>query len=123
MHRGYPIEQLAERSSHLETAYLLIYGSLPTPEQYRHWETEIFRHGVVHADTELFFRSFRSVFVYFTHSRSYRLINHASYDAHPMSMLTSAFAMLGSFYAEANPSLQGELGPSCQAIVGRTLAS
>lgn len=46
------------------------------------------RHQVVHADAETFFRSFR-------------------YDAHPMSMLTSAFAMLGSYYADANPSLQG----------------
>lgn len=88
-YRGYPIEQLAERSSHLESAYLLIYGSLPTKDQFRHWETEILRHQVMHADSEHFFRSFR-------------------YDAHPMSMLTSAFAMLGSYYAEANPSLQGQ---------------
>lgn len=112
--RGYPIEQLAERSSHLESAYLLIYGALPTREQYQHWETEIFRHRVVHADTELFFRSFRFVDMHWTHYRSYRLINWSSYDAHPMSMLTSALAMLGSFYADANPSLQGKTVPSCQ---------
>ncbi|KAI0777049.1 peroxysomal citrate synthase [Irpex lacteus] len=86
---SYPIEQLAERSSHLETAYLLIYGSLPTKDQFKHWETEILRHGNMHADSEEFFRSFR-------------------YDAHPMSMLTSAFAMLGSYYPEANPSLKGQ---------------
>lgn len=46
------------------------------------------RHSVIHSDAESFFRSFR-------------------YDAHPMSMLTSAFSMLGSYYPEANPSLQG----------------
>ncbi|KZT73012.1 peroxysomal citrate synthase [Daedalea quercina L-15889] len=88
-YRGYPIEQLAIHSSHLESAYLLIYGTLPTKEQCTHFETEVLRHGNMHVDSEEFFRSFR-------------------YDAHPMSMLTSAFAMLGSFYNEANPSLQGQ---------------
>ncbi|KAK7690677.1 hypothetical protein QCA50_005776 [Cerrena zonata] len=88
-YRGYPIEQLAEKSSHLESAYLLIYGSLPTKEQHKHFETEVLQHGVMHSDAEGFFRSFR-------------------YDAHPMSMLTSAFSMLGSYYSEANPSLQGQ---------------
>ncbi|RPD60118.1 peroxysomal citrate synthase [Lentinus tigrinus ALCF2SS1-7] len=88
-YRGYPIEQLALKSSHLETAYLLIYGSLPTNEQFKFFESEVMRHSVMHADAEGFFRSFR-------------------YDAHPMSMLTSAFAMLGSYYSEANPSLQGQ---------------
>ncbi|KAH9940957.1 peroxysomal citrate synthase [Amylocystis lapponica] len=88
-YRGYPIEQLAVHSSHLETAYLLIYGSLPTREQHTFFEGEVLRHGVMHSDAEGFFQSFR-------------------YDAHPMSMLTSAFAMLGSYYGEANPSLQGQ---------------
>ena len=87
--RGYPIEQLAEKSSHLEGAYLLIYGALPTRQQFKHFETEVLRHAPMHADSEQFFRSFR-------------------YDAHPMSMLTSAFAMLGSYYSEANPSLKGQ---------------
>ncbi|KAI0635971.1 peroxysomal citrate synthase [Trametes polyzona] len=88
-YRGYPIEQLALHSSHLESAYLLIYGSLPTKEQFKFFESEVMRHSVMHSDAEGFFRSFR-------------------YDAHPMSMLTSAFAMLGSYYSEANPSLQGQ---------------
>jgi len=88
-YRGYPIEQLAEKSSHLESAYLLMYGSLPSASQYAHFEREIMNHGVTHSDAAQFFRSFR-------------------YDAHPMSMLTSAFAMLGSYYSEANPSLQGQ---------------
>ncbi|KII85036.1 hypothetical protein PLICRDRAFT_116779 [Plicaturopsis crispa FD-325 SS-3] len=87
--RGYPIEQLALHSWHLESAYLLIYGSLPTREQYKVFEGEVLHHSVVHADAENFFRSFR-------------------YDAHPMAILTSAFAYLGSYYSEANPSLQGQ---------------
>lgn len=88
-YRGYPIEQLALHSNHLETAYLLIYGSLPTKPQLKVFESEVLQHGVTHADAEQFCRSFR-------------------YDAHPMAILTSAFAYLGSYYAEANPSLQGQ---------------
>ncbi|KAJ6576592.1 peroxysomal citrate synthase [Mycena vulgaris] len=88
-YRGYPIEQLAVESSHLETAYLLIYGSLPTKSQFQVFQDEIMHHSVIHADAEQFFRSFR-------------------YDAHPMAILTSALAYLGSYYSEANPSLQGQ---------------
>ncbi|KAG7451258.1 peroxysomal citrate synthase [Guyanagaster necrorhizus] len=88
-YRGYPIEELALHSSHLETAYLLIYGSLPTASQLHIFESEVMHHGVVHADAEQFFRSFR-------------------YDAHPMAILTSALAYLGSYYKEANPSLRGQ---------------
>ncbi|KAF9456764.1 peroxysomal citrate synthase [Collybia nuda] len=87
--RGYPIEQLALHSTHLETAYLLIYGALPTVPQFEIFSKEVMHHGVTHADAELFFRSFR-------------------YDAHPMAILTSAFAYLGSYCSEANPSLQGQ---------------
>lgn len=86
--RGYPIEQLASQSSFLECAYLLIYGSLPTRAQLSHFDREVLNHGVMHADAAGFFRAFR-------------------YDAHPMAILTSAFAYLGSYYREANPSLQG----------------
>lgn len=88
-YRGYPIEQLALHSSHLETSYLLIYGHLPSRDQYKVFESEIMHHSIVHADAEGFFRSFR-------------------YDAHPMAILTSAFSYLGSYYSEANPSLQGQ---------------
>lgn len=59
--RGYPIEQLALQSSHLETAYLLIYGSLPTKAQFDVFHHEVMHHGVMHADAEQFFRSFRFV--------------------------------------------------------------
>ncbi|KAF9267838.1 peroxysomal citrate synthase [Marasmius fiardii PR-910] len=88
-YRGYPIEQLAVRSSHLETAYLLIYGSLPSASQFQSFQDEVLHHSYVHSDAAQFFRSFR-------------------YDAHPMSILTSAFAYIGSYYSEANPSLQGQ---------------
>ncbi|KAG6891384.1 hypothetical protein C0992_008095 [Termitomyces sp. T32_za158] len=88
-YRGYPIEQLALHSSHLETAYLLIYGSLPSATQLLEFKGEVMHHGTVHADAEHFCRSFR-------------------YDAHPMAILTSAFAYMGSYYREANPSLQGQ---------------
>ncbi|KAI9574007.1 citrate synthase-like protein [Boletus coccyginus] len=88
-YRGYPIEQLASQSSFLECAYLLVYGSLPTHTQLSHFEREVLNHSVMHADAAGFFRAFR-------------------YDAHPMAILTSAFAYLGSYYREANPSLQGQ---------------
>jgi citrate synthase len=60
-YRGYPIEQLAQHSSHLETAYLLIYGTLPSETQRRLFESEVMSHTFVHADAENFFRSFRCV--------------------------------------------------------------
>ncbi|ELU40671.1 peroxysomal citrate synthase [Rhizoctonia solani AG-1 IA] len=88
-HSGYPIEQLAEHSTFLEVAYLLIYGSLPSKGRYESFEFEVLHHSITHVDVAGLFRAFR-------------------YDAHPMSILTSAFAALGSYYAEANPSLQGQ---------------
>jgi len=57
--RGYPIEQLAVHSNFLETAYLLIYGSLPTRDQHRIFEGEVMHHSVAHVDAEELFRSFR----------------------------------------------------------------
>lgn len=61
MCRGYPIEQLAIHSSFLETAYLIIYGALPTKSQYRIFEGEVMHHSVAHVDAEELFRSFRCV--------------------------------------------------------------
>lgn len=63
-------------------------------------------HSVVHADAAQFFRSFRCAFLSFV-QEYYVLIWVFSYDAHPMAILTSAFAYLGSYYSEANPSLKG----------------
>lgn len=62
-YRGYPIEQLALHSTHLETAYLLIYGTLPSQKQLKLFESEVMSHSFVHADAEQFFRSFRYVHI------------------------------------------------------------
>ncbi|KAK8086827.1 hypothetical protein PG994_001801 [Apiospora phragmitis] len=88
-YRGYPIQQLVKKSNFLETAYLLLYGDLPTNAQCGRWQDEVMHHTYVHTDIEDMFKSFR-------------------YDSHPMSMLTSAFATLGAFAPEANPSLAGQ---------------
>jgi citrate synthase len=81
-YRGYPIEQLAERASFLEVAWLLRHGELPTQPQYDAFVREITYHTYVHENLKTFLSGFR-------------------YDAHPMSMLCSAVAALSSFYPEA----------------------
>ncbi|KAI0405658.1 citrate synthase-like protein [Xylaria palmicola] len=88
-YRGYPIEQLVKKSNFLETAFLLIYGELPTASQSDLWQHEVMHHNHIHSDIEGMFKSFR-------------------YDSHPMSMLTAAFATMGAFAPEANPSLAGQ---------------
>jgi citrate synthase len=81
-YRGYPIEQLAADSNYLETAYLILHGELPTPEQYSEWEYEILHHTFVHENVRTLIDAFR-------------------YDAHPMSMFISTVAALPTFYPEA----------------------
>ncbi|GAA6064124.1 hypothetical protein JCM10212_006763 [Sporobolomyces blumeae] len=88
-YRGYPIEQLAEKSNFLESSYLLLYGELPTRDQYRHFEREVMWHTATHRDFEKIIGSFR-------------------FDAHPMAILTSGFAALGAYAADGNPSLRGQ---------------
>jgi citrate synthase len=78
-YRGYPIEQLAERSTFLEVAYLLIYGELPTASQLETWVDSIKRHTLLHEDLKRFFNAFPR-------------------DAHPMAILASAVAALSAFY-------------------------
>jgi citrate synthase len=82
-YRGYPIEQLAERSTYLEVAYLLIHGELPTASQYEIWKHEITHHTYIHE-----------------HVRK-RFMEGFHYDAHPMGMLVSSIAALSTFYPEA----------------------
>jgi citrate synthase len=82
-YRGYPIEQLAEKSSYLEVAYLLIHGELPTEDQYREWEHEITIHTFVHENVKDFMQGFR-------------------HDAHPMGMLLGSVGALSTFYPDAN---------------------
>jgi citrate synthase len=81
-HRGYSIEQLCERSSFLEVAYLLIFGELPTKEQFERWTFDIVHHTFVHEDLKQFFEGFR-------------------YDAHPMGMLLAGVGALSTFYPDA----------------------
>lgn len=81
-YRGYPIEQLAEKSTYLEVAYLLIHGALPNEAQLAQWVHDITYHTFVHENVRDFIQGFR-------------------YDAHPMGMLMSSVAALSTFYPEA----------------------
>jgi citrate synthase len=82
-YRGYPIEQLAEQSSYLEVAYLLVHGELPTPKQLEEWTHQITIHTFVHENVKEFMQGFR-------------------YDAHPMGMLEASVGALSTFYPEAS---------------------
>jgi citrate synthase len=82
-YRGYPIEQLAEKSSYLEVAYLLINGELPTEKQLADWDHLITIHTFVHENVKEFMQGFR-------------------YDAHPMGMLLASVGALSTFYPEAS---------------------
>ncbi len=88
-YRGYPIEQLAQSSSFLEVAYLLVYGELPTQPQLDAWTHEITHHTFVHENVRTFMQGFR-------------------YDAHPMGMLQSSVGMLSTFYPEAKDIADAE---------------
>jgi citrate synthase len=81
-YRGYPIEQLAEKASFLEVAWLLRHGELPTQPQYDQWVQDITYHTYVHENIKQFLSGFR-------------------YDAHPMSMLAAGVSALSSFYPSA----------------------
>lgn len=91
-YRGYPIEQLAEKSSFMEVAYLLIYGELPSSEQLIEFNTHISRHTLIHEDVKKFFDGFPS-------------------KSHPMGQLGSLVFALSSFYPE---SLDPEASPEKQ---------
>ncbi len=88
-YRGYPIEQLAEQASYLETAYLLITGELPTGSELDAWRWEITHHTWVHESLKKFLDGFH-------------------YDAHAMAMLVSAVAALSTFYPDAKNSSDAE---------------
>jgi citrate synthase len=89
-YRGYPIEQLAEQSSYLEVAYLLIHGELPTQPQLDEWTHQITIHTFVHENVKEFMQGFR-------------------YDAHPMGMLLASVGALSTFYPEANQIKNAQL--------------
>ena len=81
-YRGYPIEQLAEHSTFIETSYLLIYGDLPTPAELADFEGRIRDHTMLHEDLKGFFQGFPR-------------------DAHPMPVLSSAVSALSTFYQDS----------------------
>jgi len=82
-YRGYPIEELAEKSNYLEVAYLIVKGELPDRMHYSAWEDNIKLHTMVHENIKKFMEGFR-------------------YDAHPMGMLVGTIGALSTFYPEAN---------------------
>ncbi len=82
-YRGYPVEQLAERSNFLEVAYLILFGELPNEEQLAAWSYDITHHTFVHENIKTLMQAFR-------------------YDAHPMGMFISTVAALSTFYPDAN---------------------
>src|SRR5579859_2589649 len=81
-YRGYPIEDLAEKSTYLETAHLLLHGELPTSEQLKDWTYHVTHHTFIHESIKKFLDGFH-------------------YDAHPMGMLISTVAALSTFYPDA----------------------
>jgi citrate synthase len=82
-YRGYPIEQLAEKSTYLEVAYLLVHGDLPSSRELEDWIGEITIHTFVHENVKAFMQGFR-------------------HDAHPMGMLLGSVGALSTFYPDAN---------------------
>ncbi|HEY7792139.1 MAG TPA: citrate synthase [Vicinamibacterales bacterium] len=82
LYRGYPIEQLAEHSTFLETAYLILFGELPTPSQLEKWEHQIMFHTMLHENIKKFMEGFQ-------------------YDAHPMGIFLSTVGALSTFYPDA----------------------
>src|SRR6266576_3839597 len=82
LYRGYPIEQLAEDSDFLETAYLILFGELPTATQQQAWIQQITLHTMLHENVKKFMEGFR-------------------YDAHPMGIFLSTVGALSTFYPDA----------------------
>jgi len=82
-YRGYPIEQLAEKSTYLEVAYLLLNGELPNKTQLAQWTHDVVHHTFIHENMRK------------------RFVDGFHYDAHPMGMFVSAVAALGTFYNDA----------------------
>jgi citrate synthase len=82
LYRGYPIEQLAEKSHFLEVCYLLLYGELPDAQQMHDFETRVTRHTMVHEQMHNFFRGFRR-------------------DAHPMATMVGVVGAMSAFYHDS----------------------
>ncbi len=79
LHRGYPIDQLAEKSHFLEVCYLLLYGELPTADVLEDFESRVTKHTMIHEQMHMFFRGFRR-------------------DAHPMATMVGVVGAMSAFY-------------------------
>jgi citrate synthase len=100
-YRGYPIEQLAEKCTFLEVAYLILFGELPTAPQLKDWVAEITQHTMIHETTKKFLEGFR-------------------YDAHPMGMLASTVAALSTVYPESRQVLDPNVrGLQIKRLIGK----
>ncbi len=82
LYRGYPIDQLAENSNFVEVAYLLMHGELPSPEEFKDFETGVTRHTMLHEQLRRFFEGFRR-------------------DAHPMAVMCGVVGALAAFYHDS----------------------
>ncbi len=89
LYRGYPIEQLAERSDFLETAFLILFGELPTEAEHRQWTRDITQHTMLHTNIS-------------------KLMEGFQYDAHPMGMFISTVGALSTFYLDAKNIFSSE---------------
>ena len=82
LHRGYPIDQLAEKSHYLEVCYLLLYGELPSPKELEDFESRVTNHTMIHEQMMYLFRGFRR-------------------DAHPMAIMTGVVGAMSAFYHDS----------------------
>lgn len=99
-YRGYPIEQLAERSSFLETAYLLLYGELPTRAALEEFSTSLTRHSLLHEDMKRFFMAFPPT-------------------AHPMAILAAVVSGLSTFYTDADDFSPAKIDLTARRILAK----
>jgi citrate synthase len=100
-YRGYPIEELAEKSNFLEVAYLLIHGELPTVPQYEKWANDIRYHTMLHEDLKRFFSAFPK-------------------DAHPMAVAAAVVAALSTFYPnELDPTDARQVSMSVDRLIAK----
>ena len=100
-YRGYPIEQLAGQKSFVETAYLLIYGQLPTASELSDWEERISRHTLIHEDLKNIFHSMPQ-------------------NAHPMSVLAASVSALSTFYQDSlNPHVDAQVELSTVRLLAK----
>ncbi|KAL0720309.1 hypothetical protein Bca4012_034908 [Brassica carinata] len=115
-YRGYPIEEMAEKSTFLEVAYLLMYGNLPSESQLSDWEFAVSQHSAVPQGvlvSPLVLCSIKDVLSYLNWSLLDNfsvkdIIQSMPHDAHPMGVLVSAMSALSIFHPDANPALRGQ---------------